>query len=349
MLPAEFRERSHWRLNPLTGDRVLVSPHRLQRPWQGKTEDLPQDRLPAHDPNCYLCPGNARAGGAANPQYEGTFVFTNDFSALLPGDATATIDEDGLLVGGIESGVCRVICFSPRHDLTLAQMKTADILRVVRTWREESEALSRRDGIAYVQVFENKGAIMGCSNPHPHGQIWATSSVPTEVAREDSTQREYHRRNGETLLGAYLRKELAAGERIVCDNGEWVCLVPWWAKWPYETMLLPRRPRPTLGSLDEGEQAGLADIIGRIGRRYDNLFGVSFPYTMGFHQAPVAEPDAPHWHLHAHYYPPLLRSATVQKFMVGFEMLAMPQRDVLPELAAQTLRDLPEHRRTTQP
>jgi UDPglucose--hexose-1-phosphate uridylyltransferase len=345
MLPPEFRDRSHWRLNLLTNDRVLVSPHRLQRPWQGKIEEVSTDRLPVHDPPSYLCPGNARAGGHLNPKYDSTFVFTNDFSALLPDGQTADLSDDGLLVAGSESGICRVLCFSPRHDLTLAQMETAEIVPVVRTWIDETRSLAQRPGIRYVQVFENKGAIMGCSNPHPHGQIWATSSVPTEVGREDESQRAHFQRHGETLLGAYLRKELAAEERIVCANPDWVCLVPWWAKWPYETMLISRRPHQSLLTLSEPEQRNLADIIRSIGRRYDNLFGVSFPYTMGFHQAPITGGDNPHWHLHAHYYPPLLRSATVQKFMVGFEMLAMPQRDLVPELAAKTLRELSEDKR----
>ena len=344
MLPPAFRENSHWRLNLLTNDGVLVSPHRLQRPWQGRVEDVPKGHLPAHDPQCYLCPGNARAGGLLNPHYERTYVFTNDFSALLPETSIGELSDDGLLVAGGESGICRVLCFSPRHDLTLAQMDSSDIVHVVRTWIEETRALSQRPGIRSVQVFENKGAIMGCSNPHPHGQIWATSSVPTEISREDATQRAYFQRNGETLLSAYLRKELAAEERIVCANGDWVCLVPWWAKWPFETMLISRRPHQTLLSLTEPEQKSLADIVSRIGRRYDNLFGVSFPYTMGFHQAPASGGDNAHWHLHAHYYPPLLRSATVQKFMVGFEMLAMPQRDLVPEQAADMLRKLSEEK-----
>ena len=345
MLPPAFRENSHWRLNLLTNDRVLVSPHRLQRPWQGRVEELPQGRLPSHDPNCYLCPGNPRAGGILNPRYDSTYVFTNDFSALLPESSIGELSDDGLLVAGGESGICRVLCFSPRHDLTLAQMEPHDIVSVVRLWIDETRALSQRPGIRSVQVFENKGAIMGCSNPHPHGQIWATSSVPTEIAREDATQRAHFQRHGETLLSAYLRKELAAEERIVCANGDWVCLVPWWAKWPYETMLISRRPHQRLLSLTEPEQKSLTDIVSRIGRRYDNLFGVSFPYTMGFHQAPFDGGDNAHWHLHAHYYPPLLRSATVQKFMVGFEMLAMPQRDLVPELAAETLRNLSEEKR----
>ncbi len=343
MSSADLENHPHWRLNLLTGERVLVSPHRLKRPWQGRTEPLAAANRPAHDASCYLCPRNERAGGVRNPDYKNTFVFTNDFSALLDDGETEIMDEEGLLVAGLERGVCRVICFSPRHDLTLADMTTEAITGVVRTWTEETAALSARPDINCVQVFENKGAMMGCSNPHPHGQIWATYGVPTEISREDERQRTYFAANGRTLLSDYLALELRKKERIVCTNDDWVCLVPWWAKWPYETMLLPRRSHASLLTLAGDEQEALADIIRRIGCRYDNLFGVSFPYTMGFHQSPFhGETPQDHWHLHAHYYPPLLRSATVQKFMVGFEMLAMPQRDLTPEFAAGTLCALPE-------
>jgi UDPglucose--hexose-1-phosphate uridylyltransferase len=343
MSHADFENHPHWRLNLLTGERVLVSPHRLKRPWQGRTEAIaPADR-PAYDPQCYLCPRNERAGGARNPDYTGTFVFTNDFSALLDDGETNILDEEGLLVAGMERGTCRVICFSPRHDITMADMTNEAIAGVVRTWVEETRILSARPDINCVQVFENKGTIMGCSNPHPHGQIWATYGVPTEISREDERQRDYFAIHKRTLLADYLAIELRKKERIVCRNDHWVCLVPWWAKWPYETMLIPRHPDPNLLTLSEDGRLALADIIRRISCRYDNLFGVPFPYTMGFHQSPFHE-NTPqeHWHLHAHYYPPLLRSATIQKFMVGFEMLAMPQRDLTPEFAAGTLRELPE-------
>lgn len=338
----DLENQPHWRLNILTGERVLVSPHRLKRPWQGKTEEVPPSNRPAHDPKCYLCPGNERAGGVRNPDYTGTFVFTNDFSALLEDGRVDDFDEQGLLVAGYERGICRVICFSPRHDLSLAEMETTAIAEVVETWVKETLELSSRSDITCVQVFENKGAIMGCSNPHPHGQIWATHGIPSEIAREDERQRAYFEREGRTLLGDYLRLEQEKRERIVCENEHWTALVPWWAKWPYETMLVSRRAVPDLPSLESAERLALADIMKRLGCRYDNLFGISFPYTMGFHQAPFVAESREHWHLHAHYYPPLLRSATVQKFMVGFEMLAMPQRDLTPEFAARTLRELPE-------
>jgi UDPglucose--hexose-1-phosphate uridylyltransferase len=340
---ADFENHPHWRLNLLTGERVLVSPHRLKRPWQGRTEAIATTDRPAYDPLCYLCPGNERAGGARNPDYTGTFVFTNDFSALLDDGETSILEEEGLLIAGMERGTCRVICFSPRHDETLADMSTEAITEVVRTWIAETSALASRPDINCVQVFENKGIIMGCSNPHPHGQIWATYGIPTEISREDERQRDHHAAHKRTLLADYLALELRKQDRIVCKNDHWVCLVPWWAKWPYETILIARRPVANLPLLDHGEQVALADIIRRISCRYDNLFGVPFPYTMGFHQSPFHETTPQdHWHLHAHYYPPLLRSATIQKFMVGFEMLAMPQRDMTPEFAAGTLRELPE-------
>jgi UDPglucose--hexose-1-phosphate uridylyltransferase len=343
MTRADFENHPHWRLNLLTGERVLVSPHRLKRPWQGRTEALAATHRPSYDPQCYLCPGNERVGGVRNPDYKGTFVFTNDFAALLDDGGTEILDEEGLLVAGMERGTCRVICFSPRHDLTIADMEHDAVVGVVRAWIEETAVLSARPDTNCVQIFENKGVIMGCSNPHPHGQIWATYGVPTEISREDERQRDYFASHRRTLLAGYLAIELRKGERVVCENDDWVCLVPWWAKWPYETMLISRRPHANLLTLDGGEQHGLADIMHRIGCRYDNLFGVSFPYTMGFHQSPFhGSTPQEHWHLHAHYYPPLLRSATIQKFMVGFEMLAMPQRDLTPEFAARTLRDLPE-------
>lgn len=342
MALGDLEQQPHWRLNLLTGERVLVSPHRLNRPWQGKTEPLPPPNRPHHDPACYLCPGNERAQGSRNPHYTGTFVFTNDFSALLEDGGDDLHDEEGLLIAGLERGICRVICFSPRHDLTLAEMDTPAIAAVVETWVRETLDLSARPGITSVQVFENKGAIMGCSNPHPHGQIWATHGIPTEIAREDQRQRAHHQRTGRTILADYLALERKKQERLVCENEHWSALVPWWAKWPYETILIPHRPVPDLPTLTHQEQLALADIMRRLGCRYDHLFGVSFPYTMGFHQAPFLQESRAHWHLHAHYYPPLLRSATIQKFMVGFEMLAMPQRDLTPEFAAHALRQLPE-------
>lgn len=345
----------HTRVNLLTGERILVSPHRMKRPWQGKTEETQPDTRPAHDLKCYLCPGNERAEGARNPEYAETFVFDNDFAALLPEElapaaATASAGGEGMLVATPERGLCRVICFSPRHDLTLAEMDVPGIRRVVDVWVEQFQELGALDFIDYVQIFENKGALMGCSNPHPHGQVWASASLPTEPAKEDERQRVYaasHR--GRTLLSDYLETELASGGRVVCRNDSWVCLVPFWAKWPYETMLIPVRPVARISDLDAAERDDLADILRRTTARYDNLFRVSFPYSMGFHQAPTNSADASHWHLHAHFYPPLLRSATVQKFMVGFEMLATPQRDITPEFAAERLRSLSEVHYKHQP
>lgn len=342
-------DTSHKRFNPLTGEWIMVSPHRLKRPWQGKVESSGQETRPAYDPQCYLCPGNPRAAGAQTPQYTGTYVFTNDFSALLPDSPFETRDENGLMVAHTENGICRVICFSPRHDLTLAQMDREGIREVVTVWTEQTADLAKNPDIGYVQIFENKGAIMGCSNPHPHGQIWATQSIPSEPMKEDRTQREYYEKHKSTLLSDYLKLEMESEDsRIICANTTWVALVPFWAKWPFEAMVLPRRSVGTLPELTEDEKDGLADILGRLTARFDNLFNVSFPYTMGIHQSPCDGDAYAHWHLHLHFYPPLLRSATVQKFMVGFEMLAEPQRDITPEQAAERLRDLSEIHYTKQ-
>lgn len=337
----ELGRHPHTRFNPLTGEWILVSPGRMDRPWQGQVDEAPRVARVAHDPECALCPGNTRASGAVNPAYAGTFVFDNDFSALLPGTPAGAVDRDGLLVARSERGACRVVCFSPRHDLTLAEMDTAAIGRVIDTWVEEHGRLAAMPGIGCVQVFENRGAMMGCSNPHPHGQIWATESVPTEIAREDICQREYHEKHGQPLLGACAEIEERESERVVCQNAEWVAVVPFWAKWPFETLVLPRAHVPRLSDLGGAQREVLADILREVTCRYDNLFSVSFPYTMGIHEAPVALKDARHWQLHIHFYPPLLRSATVRKFMVGFEMLAMAQRDLTPEAAAEMLARQP--------
>lgn len=331
----------HRRLNPLTGDWVLVSPHRALRPWKGQVEDVPPDTRPTYDPACYLCPGNERAAGIRNPQYEHTYVFANDFPALLEDTPAGGQRQGELLRAEAEGGVCRVICFSPRHDLTLGQMSVAEIEPVVNVWVEQTLELAARPDIGYVQVFENKGAMMGCSNPHPHGQIWATSSLPNEPARELARQGEYYQAHGDCLLCEALALELAAGERLVCANEEFVALVPFWACWPFETLLLPRRHTPDVPGLDAAQRGALADLLRQLTARYDQLFGVSFPYSMGWHQQPADGEAHPGWHLHAHFYPPLLRSATVRKFMVGFEMLGMPQRDITPEVAAARLRELP--------
>ena len=340
---AGLAEVPHRRLNRLTGEWVLVSPHRTERPWQGRIERVAPDTRPAHDPSCYLCPSNARAGGARNPAYERTFAFDNDFAALRPG-AAAPIDVnvDGLLVAKGEPGACRVLCFSPRHDLTLAEMGVPALRGVVDLWAEEYARLGARPEIGHVQIFENKGELMGCSNPHPHGQIWAQRSVPLQAAREGEHQASHHARGGRTLLEDYLATELASGERVVCANDAFVALVPFWAVWPFETLVIARRPVAHLGQLTDAERDGLADIVRRVTVRYDNLFEISFPYSSGVHQAPTDGTPHPEWHLHLHFYPPLLRSATVRKFLVGYEMLAEPQRDITPEAAAARLRALPE-------
>jgi UDPglucose--hexose-1-phosphate uridylyltransferase len=334
----------HRRFNPLSGEWVLVSPHRMQRPWQGQVESVSGAERPAYDPDCYLCPGNERAGGARNPRYQETFVFRNDFAALLPETPPHAADEDTLLRSESVRGECRVICFSPRHDLTLARMSDRERLRVVRMWAEQVAELGRR--WRWVQVFENRGEQMGASNPHPHGQIWALDRLPIEVAREDACQREYLAERGRPLLLSYAERERDLGERVVIVEGDWLAVVPYWAVWPFETLLLPLFPVTRLDLLNEKQQDSLARILGRLLARYDNLFATSFPYSMGWHGAPF-EPDRPpaaHWQLHAHFYPPLLRSATVRKFMVGFELLAEAQRDLTPEQAAARLVELPDER-----
>ena len=334
-------QHPHRRYNALTGDWILVSPHRTQRPWQGRQERAAHDERPAYDPKCYLCPGNERAGGMRNPQYGFTYVFTNDFAAMLPDGGPSTADGDsGLLRSKHVSGTCRVICFSPRHDLTLPEMPVEAIRGVVDVWAEQTGELGK--DYRWIQVFENKGDIMGCSNPHPHGQIWASDSMPNEPAKEDREQLAYLRQRGSLLLSDYLNLEIERNERVVVQNDDWVALVPFWATWPYEVLLVPRRHVLRLPDLADSERTSLAEIMKRLLTRYDNLFEVSFPYSMGWHGAPAGVGDAEHWQLHAHYYPPLLRSATIKKFMVGFEMLGEAQRDLTPERAAQTLRSLPQ-------
>lgn len=335
-------EHPHRRLNLLTGEWVLVSPHRTKRPWQGQVEKLPPETRPHYDPTCYLCPGNARAGGQVNPAYTHTFVFENDFAALTPTAVAGQVDVAGLLQAEPVRGVCRVLCFSPRHDLTLAEMSLAAIRLVIDMWAEQTVELAALPYIGYVQIFENRGAMMGASNPHPHGQVWATERLPNEPAKEAARQAAYFARHGRPLLADYLALEERAGERIVCANDEWVALVPFWAIWPFETLVAPRRPAATLAELDEAGRNGLADILKHLTTRYDNLFETPFPYSMGWHQRPCDGGEYPGWLLHAHFYPPLLRSATVRKFMVGFEMLAEPQRDIPAEAAAARLRSLSE-------
>ncbi len=345
----------HRRLNLLTGAWVLVSPHRTQRPWLGQVEQAPVEALPAYDPGCYLCPGNLRAGGKRNPEYTGTYVFDNDYpallapegegSGLLPGESAGVVTPEQtaqIFTADPEYGLCRVMCFSPRHDLTIPELTQEQVMAVVQTWISQNADLSGKGFVRYVQVFENKGAMMGASNPHPHCQIWATSQLPNEPAKEQRNQADYFINNKTCLLCEYLKMELHANERVVVSNPHFTALVPFWAVWPYEILLLPNRHVASLLDLKEDESAGLAEIMQRITTRYDNLFEISFPYSMGFHQAPFGSGDQPGWHLHAHYYPPLLRSATVRKFMVGFELLASPQRDLAPEEAAARLKSLPD-------
>ncbi len=350
-----LEDNPHRRYNPLTEEWILVSPHRTKRPWQGQMEKPTIDTSPSYDPACYLCPGNERMGGARNPAYEGVYVFPNDFAALMEGVPEESLNQSGLLVARAERGLCEVLCFSPRHDLTLPRMERVAIVSVIEAWKDRWQNLGSKPDISYVQIFENRGAVMGCSNPHPHGQIWATESVPDIPAKEDRAQRSRLRETGHCLLCEYLELERAKGERIVFENDSFVALVPFWAVWPFEAMLLPKRHISSIAELTQQEEVDFADALKRMGTRYDNLFSTPFPYSMGFHQRPtkprpgVSDPEADlieqaaAWHFHVHYLPPLLRSATVRKFMVGFELLAMPQRDITAESAAARLRDLPEN------
>ncbi len=335
----DYTEHPHRRYNPLTREWVLVSPHRAKRPWQGQTEKTKAEQRPNYDPNCYLCPGNKRASGPTNDKYQSTFVFTNDFSALLQDTPDGELD-DGLFKAKAEKGLSRVICFSPDHSLTVPEMELTDVKKVVDLWAEEYKRLGSKDFINHVQIFENKGAVMGCSNPHPHGQIWAQSSIPDEVSKECKTQEAYYKEKGSQLLDDYLKSELEKQERIVVENDHFVALVPFWAIWPFETMILPKRAVKHLGELTNEEKLGFADIYSKLTIKYDNLFEVSFPYSAGIHQAPTDGKEHPEWVLHMHFYPPLLRSAEVKKFMVGYEMMANAQRDITAEQSATRLRNL---------
>ncbi|MCW5881174.1 MAG: UDP-glucose--hexose-1-phosphate uridylyltransferase [Anaerolineae bacterium] len=342
MLDSFLRSEPHRRYDPLQGEWVVVSPHRTQRPWQGQVEKPTPDDRPTYDPACYLCPGNHRAGGARNPDYTSTYVFTNDFPSLLPDVSSVSFDEGGLLHAQTERGTSRVVCFSPRHDLTLAQMDPAAVRAVVDTWADQYDELAAWPFVHHVQIFENRGAMMGASNPHPHGQLWATEHIAETPRRELGHLAEYRERRGRALLSDYLALEEKDGERVVCANDHFVVVVPFWAVWPFETLLISRAPVGTISELDDAGRDALADIIRRLTIRYDNVFSTSFPYSMGFHQRPPRGDVGGAAHLHAHYYPPLLRSATVRKFMVGYEMLGEPQRDITPEAAAERLREVGE-------
>jgi len=330
----------HRRRNPLTGEWVLVSSHRAQRPWLGAVEDVRRAARTAHDPACYLCPGSRRAGGHRNPSYEHTFAFDNDFPALLNGPAGALEPPSSWREARAEGGSCRVICYSPRHDLGLADLPASAVRAVVDAWVGEVGSLLARPDVGYVQVFENRGELMGCSNPHPHGQVWASREVPNEVAKEDLRQAEHRRVHGECLLCRVQADEAASKERLVCANEEWLALVPFWAIWPFETLVVPRRHAACLTALDEAQKNGLVALWQQLLGGYDRLFDVPMPLSCGWHLAPKHSADRGAWHAHAHFYPPLLRSATVRKYMVGYEMLAGPQRDLTPEQAAERLRSL---------
>lgn len=335
----DLQDYSHKRFNILTGEWVLVSPHRAKRPWQGQNEAISNDVRPAYDSSCYLCSGNTRINGEKNPDYKDVFVFTNDFAALQTTSPEFSV-HDGLLKAESEHGICKVICFSPDHSKSLADMAINDIDKVVKTWRKEYRSLGSNAMINYVQIFENKGAIMGCSNPHPHGQIWSQSTLPNEVEKKDQNQKAYYNTNNSSLLGDYLAQELQANERIIYQNDYFVILTPFWAVWPFETMIVPKKQQTSIAEVSDQESIGFADAISKITKAYDSLFQCSFPYSSGIHQAPTNGVPNNHWHWHMSFYPPLLRSSTVKKFMVGYEMFGSPQRDITAEQAVDRLKKL---------
>jgi UDPglucose--hexose-1-phosphate uridylyltransferase len=338
----DLNEHSHRRYNPLTGEWVIVSPHRTKRPWQGQTEGAGLPDLAGYDPTCYLCPTNKRAGDHVNPAYSGVLVFDNDFAALQPDIPDGNLNIGGLLVAERERGICRVVCFSPDHGLTLSRMNVENIRNVVDEWARQYSELGAFPFIHHVQIFENRGEMMGASNPHPHCQIWASESVPNEPVKEIRQQRQYREKNGSCLLCDYLRNERDLGERVVCENQFFSAVVPFWAVYPFEVLIIGKNHRSSIDEFDDQEKLAFAEILKRVTTRYDNLFLTPFPYSMGFHQKPTDGQAYDHVHFHAHFYPPLLRSATVRKFLVGFEILGGPQRDITPETAAARLRDLNE-------
>ena len=334
-----LNDNSHRRFNILTGEWVLVSPHRSKRPWQGKSEVLPPKKTISYDPDCYLCPGNTRINGAVNPDYKDVYIFQNDFPALQNNVKEFSLDNK-LLKAKSEGGICKVICFSPDHSKSLGEMNKKEILKVIKAWQTEYLSLGKEKNINYVQIFENKGEIMGCSNPHPHGQIWSQSSLPNEVVKKNTNQLNYFLDQQSSLLKDYLNQELKEKERIIYENKNFVVLVPFWAIWPFETMIIPKKHQQNISTLDGKEREDFAEAILVITKTYDKLFECSFPYSSGIHQAPTDNKNNQHWHWHMSFYPPLLRSASVKKFMVGYEMFGMPQRDITPEQAALRLKAL---------
>ncbi|MBN1563785.1 MAG: UDP-glucose--hexose-1-phosphate uridylyltransferase [Anaerolineae bacterium] len=334
-------EHPHRRYNPLVNEWMLVSPHRAKRPWQGEVAPPPREDIPVHDPNCFLCPGNTRKTGETNPQYDSTYVFDNDFPALLTDTPITSGDAGDHPLFRVESdrGICRVMCYNPRHNLTMAQMDAAAIRPIVDMWAEQTLDVGSHDFINYVQLFENRGAMMGHSSPHPHGQLWSNMRLPREITKELAAQRDYFNAHGVTLLTDYLAEEQRRDERIVYANEYFCVVVPFWAVWPFETMVICNQAVPSLSALDDAQRDGLADALRNLTVRYDNIFKTSFPYSMGWHQQPTDGALHPYWHLHAHFYPPLLRSATIKKHMVGYEMLAGPQRDITAEQAAARIRE----------
>jgi UDPglucose--hexose-1-phosphate uridylyltransferase len=336
-----LEDHPHKRFNPLTGEWVLVSPHRAKRPWQGQVEKASPDNRPEYDPKCYLCPTNERIGGKTNPDYNKPYSFVNDFSALLSDTPVGEANDGELFKADSVSGICKVICFSPKHNMTIPEMELESIKDVVDLWQKEYLELGAKENINYIQIFENKGAVMGCSNPHPHGQIWSTSNIPMEQEKESRNQLAYYSKHNKTLLQDYLEKEIEKKDRVLVSNDHFVALVPFWAVWPFEAIVISRKPMASIAQFNEEEKLALADIYKKLTTMYDNLFEVSFPYSAGIHQAPTDGEEHSEWHFHMHFYPPLLRSASVKKFMVGYEMLANPQRDITSETSARMLRELP--------
>lgn len=338
-MTTDLQDYSHKRYNILTGEWVLVSPHRAKRPWQGQNEAASNEIRPSHDPNCYLCAGNTRINGEINPDYKDAFVFTNDFAALQSDSKVFKIDED-LFKAQSETGICKVICFSPDHSKSLAHMEVEAIQKVVETWQKEYKLLGDKPEINHVQIFENKGAVMGCSNPHPHGQIWSQSTLPNEVVKKDNQQQKYFNKTNSSLLGDYIKQELVKDERVIFENDSFVVLIPFWAIWPFEAMIVPRKHQKSILEMTKNETMLYAEAISVLTKVYDKLFNTSFPYSSGIHQAPTNGEDNAYWHWHMSFYPPLLRSASVKKFMVGYEMFGTPQRDISPEIAAMRLKEL---------